>query len=117
MKIGKLRRSACDIDYMPLPTWRIFLIQFLNIAGLGPIFGAIAGAVHDYLSGMLSVRHDGLSISEITGNYLGNNIRGQAIAIAIAIEEEESVQQVGYEKLKEQSHKDRQILTIKDIQC
>ena len=64
-----------DIDFMPLPTWRIFLIQFLNIAGLGPIFGAIAGAmfgpaaflwivlgsifagaVHDYFSGMLSVR-------------------------------------------------------------
>ncbi len=87
-------RLRDDIDYMPLPTWRIFLIQFLNIAGLGPIFGAIAGAmfgpaaflwivlgsifagaVHDYLSGMLSVRHDGLSISEITGIYLGNNMK------------------------------------------
>ncbi|GAA4237819.1 carbon starvation protein A [Postechiella marina] len=75
---------------MPLPTWKVFLIQFLNIAGLGPIFGAIAGAmfgpsaflwivlgtifagaVHDYLSGMLSLRHDGLSISEIVGVYLG----------------------------------------------
>ena len=63
------------IDYVPLPAWRIFLIQFLNIAGLGPIFGAImgifygpsaylwivfgtifAGGVHDYLSGMISVR-------------------------------------------------------------
>ncbi len=87
-------RLRDDIDYMPLPTWRIFLIQFLNIAGLGPIFGAIAGAmfgpaaflwivlgsifagaVHDYLSGMLSVRHDGLSISEITGIYLGDNMK------------------------------------------
>ena len=83
-----------DIDFMPLPTWRIFLIQFLNIAGLGPIFGAIAGAmfgpsaflwivlgsifaggVHDYFSGMLSVRHDGLSISEVVGEYLGNNVK------------------------------------------
>ncbi len=87
-------RLQDDVDYMPLPTWRIFLIQFLNIAGLGPIFGAIAGAmfgpaaflwivlgsifagaVHDYLSGMLSVRHDGLSISEITGIYLGDNMK------------------------------------------
>ncbi|MFC4094886.1 carbon starvation CstA family protein [Euzebyella saccharophila] len=87
-------RLRDDVDFMPLPTWRIFLIQFLNIAGLGPIFGAIAGAmfgpsaflwivfgsifagaVHDYLSGMLSVRHDGLSISEIVGIYLGNNMK------------------------------------------
>jgi len=83
-------RLRDDVDYLPLPTWRIFLIQFLNIAGLGPIFGAIAGAmfgpsaflwivlgsifagaVHDYFSGMLSLRHDGLSISEIVGIYLG----------------------------------------------
>ena len=87
-------RLKDEVDYMPLPTWRIFLIQFLNIAGLGPIFGAIAGAmfgpaaflwivlgsifagaVHDYLSGMLSVRHDGLSISEIIGIYLGDNMK------------------------------------------
>ena len=78
------------IDYVPISTPRAFLIQLLNIAGLGPIFGAIsgalwgpsvylwivggtilAGAVHDYLSGMLSVRNDGASISEITGKYLG----------------------------------------------
>lgn len=82
------------IDYIPLPTWRVFLIQFLNIAGLGPIFGAIAGAmwgpvaflwivlgaifagaVHDYFSGMLSIKHNGLSIPEIVGIYLGNNTR------------------------------------------
>ena len=87
-------RLRDDVDFMPLPGWRIFLIQFLNIAGLGPIFGAIAGAmfgpaaflwivlgsifagaVHDYLSGMLSVRHDGLSISEIVGIYLGVNMK------------------------------------------
>jgi carbon starvation protein CstA len=79
-----------NVDYIPMSWWRIFLIQFLNIAGLGPIFGAIAGAmwgpvaflwivlgsvfagaVHDYLSGMLSVRHQGLSIGEIVGIYLG----------------------------------------------
>jgi len=78
------------VDYIPLPTWKIFMIQLLNIAGLGPIFGAIGGAlwgpsvylwivggtifaggVHDYLSGMMSVREDGKSISEIIGTYLG----------------------------------------------
>ena len=87
-------RLQDDVDFMPLPAWRIFLIQFLNIAGLGPIFGAIAGAmfgpaaflwivlgsifagaVHDYLSGMLSVRHDGLSISEVVGIYLGPKMK------------------------------------------
>lgn len=78
------------VDYIPLPWWKIFLIQFLNIAGLGPIFGAVAGAmwgpvaflwivlgsvfagaVHDYFSGMLSIKHKGLSITEIVGIYLG----------------------------------------------
>ncbi|HHY59137.1 MAG TPA: carbon starvation protein A, partial [Clostridia bacterium] len=82
------------VDFVPMGWQKSFLIQFLNIAGLGPIFGAIsgalwgpaaflwivfgsifAGAVHDYLSGMLSVRHDGASISEIVGNYLGNGFR------------------------------------------
>ena len=79
------------VDFVPMPWWRVLLIQFLNIAGLGPIFGAIAGAmwgpvafvwivlgtvfagaVRDYFSGMLSVRHNGLSITEIIGVYLGN---------------------------------------------
>ncbi len=78
------------IDYVPLPWWKIFLIQFLNIAGLGPIFGAImgimfgpaafiwivlgtllAGAVHDYMSGMMSVRQNGASLPEIVGAQLG----------------------------------------------
>ena len=82
---------ADGVDYQPLPWWRIFLIQFLNIAGLGPIFGAIAGAmwgpvaflwivlgsvfagaVHDYFSGMLSIKHKGWSITEIVGIYLVN---------------------------------------------
>lgn len=89
------RKTPCNIhpdgvDYVPISTWRAFLIQLLNIAGLGPIFGALSGAiwgpsvylwivfgtifaggVHDYLSGMLSERHDGASISEIVGIYLG----------------------------------------------
>ena len=78
------------VDYLPMPWWKIFMIQFLNIAGLGPIFGAVlgamwgpvaflwivlgsvfAGAVHDYFSGMLSIKHKGLSITEIVGIYLG----------------------------------------------
>jgi carbon starvation protein CstA len=85
---------ADGVDYVALPWWKAFLIQFLNIAGLGPIFGAIAGAmwgpvaflwivlgsllgggVHDYFSGMLSVRNGGMSIAEITGKYLGNGSR------------------------------------------
>mgnify|MGYP005876069401 FL=1 len=89
------RKTPCvehpdGVDYMPIKTWKAFLIQLLNIAGLGPIFGALsgaiwgpsvylwivfgtifAGAVHDYLSGMLSERNDGASISEIVGIYLG----------------------------------------------
>ena len=78
------------IDFIPMPTWKIFMIQFLNIAGLGPIFGAImgaqfgtasylwivlgtifAGAVHDFFSGALSIRHGGESLPEIIGRYLG----------------------------------------------
>ena len=93
------RRTPCQVhpdgvDYVPLPVWRAFLIQLLNIAGLGPIFGALsgaiwgpsvylwivlgtifAGAVHDYLSGMLSMRNDGASISELTGMYLGATMK------------------------------------------
>lgn len=81
---------ADGVDYIPLPTWKIFMIQFLNIAGVGPIFGAImgamygtasylwivfgsifAGAVHDYMAGMLSLRRDGSSLPEIIGEFLG----------------------------------------------
>ncbi len=82
------------VDYIPLPGWRIFLIQLLNIAGLGPIFGAVLGAaygpvafvwitlggifmggLHDYFSGMISLRHNGSSLSEIVGEYLGERVR------------------------------------------
>ena len=81
------------VDYIPLPTWKVFLIQLLNIAGLGPIFGALGGAiwgpsvylwivlgtifaggVHDYLSGMISLREDGKSISEVVGNHMGTTM-------------------------------------------
>ena len=83
--------KADGVDFMVLPSWKIFMIQFLNIAGTGPIFGAImgakfgpsaylwivlgcifAGATHDYLSGMLSLRHGGANLPEVIGRYLGN---------------------------------------------
>ena len=83
--------KADGLDYIVLPGWKIFMIQFLNIAGTGPIFGAImgakfgpvaylwivlgcifAGATHDYLSGMLSMRNDGAGLPEMIGRYLGS---------------------------------------------
>jgi carbon starvation protein CstA len=101
-------RLEDGVDFVPMPSWKIFLIQFLNIAGLGPIFGAIAGAlwgpaaflwivfgsvfaggVHDYFSGMLSVRHDGASIPEVVGKYLGpgfkNFMRGFSVIVLILV--------------------------------
>lgn len=82
------------IDYVALPTWKVYLIQFLNIAGVGPIFGAImgvmygpaafiwivlgtifAGAVHDFMSGMISLRLGGKSLPEIVGSELGKKIK------------------------------------------
>jgi len=86
--------QADGVDFIPLPAWKIFMIQFLNIAGLGPIFGAILGAmygpvayiwiilgcifmgaVHDYFSGMLSIRNKGESLPELVGRYLGGTIK------------------------------------------
>ncbi len=83
-----------NVDYVPMSTWKVFLIQFLNIAGLGPIFGAImgvmfgpaafiwivvgtifAGAVHDFISGAVSIRAGGESLPEIVGNELGTGIK------------------------------------------
>lgn len=82
------------VDFVAMPGWKIFLIQLLNIAGIGPIFGPIlgalygpvaliwivigsifAGGVHDYFSGMLSIRHDGESIPEVVGYTLGNGVK------------------------------------------
>ena len=87
--------TKCDnIDFMVLPTWRVFLIQFLNIAGLGPVFGAIlgalygpvalfwivlgsifAGGVHDYMSGMMSLREDGKSLVAVVEKYMGKHTK------------------------------------------
>lgn len=83
------------IDYMPMPTWKVFVIQFLNIAGLGPIFGAIMGAaygpaaylwivvgcifmgaVHDFFAGMMSIESSGANMPDITGKYLGKTMKG-----------------------------------------
>ena len=93
-RLTPVHTMADNVDYVPLPSWKIFLIQFLNIAGLGPIFGAImgimfgpaaflwivfgtifAGAVHDYLSGMLSLRRGGASLPEIVGDELGSKVK------------------------------------------
>lgn len=82
--------KADGIDYVAMPYWKVFMIQFLNIAGTGPIFGAImgakfgpvaylwiifgcifAGAVHDYLSGMLSLRNGGSDLPSLVRQYLG----------------------------------------------
>ena len=82
------------VDYTPMPQWKVFLIQFLNIAGTGPIFGAIMGiqfgpaaylwivlgcifigGFHDYMSGMISLRKDGLSLPEVLGDELGTSVR------------------------------------------
>ena len=82
------------VDYVPIAWKKAFLVQFLNIAGLGPIFGAVAGALwgpvaflwivlgcilagatHDYFAGMLSVRHNGETVAEIVGRYLGTSAK------------------------------------------
>ena len=87
-------RLEDGVDYLPMPWHKVFLIQFLNIAGTGPIFGAImgalfgpvaflwitfgtifAGGVHDFLSGVISMKHDGASVSELVGIYLGDTMK------------------------------------------
>ena len=96
--------KADGLDYIVLPNWKIFMIQFLNIAGTGPIFGAImgakfgpvaylwivfgcifAGAVHDYLTGMLSMRHDGASLPNLVGNYLGDTTKGVMLVFTVLL--------------------------------
>ncbi|MCL9775206.1 carbon starvation CstA family protein [Vibrio methylphosphonaticus] len=86
--------KADGVDYVPMSTKKVYLVQLLNIAGVGPIFGPImgalygpaamlwivlgcifAGAVHDYFSGMLSIRNGGASVPTITGRYLGNGAK------------------------------------------
>lgn len=92
------------VDFMPLPTWKVFLIQFLNIAGLGPIFGAImgvmfgpaafiwivagtifGGAVHDFMSGMMSIRSGGDSLPELVGRELGPAIRQTMRVVSVIL--------------------------------
>lgn len=91
-KVAPAIRKSDGIDFIAMPTWKVFMIQFLNIAGTGPIFGAImgmwfgpsaylwivfgcifAGATHDYLSGMISVRKGGITLPDMVGQYLGPN--------------------------------------------
>lgn len=95
-----VRRMADGVDYIELKPWRMFIIQFLNIAGLGPVFGAILGAAygpvsylwivlgcifmgasHDFFSGMLSLRHDGRNMPDITGKYLGPGMKKTVLVI------------------------------------
>ena len=96
--------KADGLDYIVMPGWKIFMIQFLNIAGTGPIFGAImgakfgpaaylwivfgcifAGAVHDYFSGMLSMRHDGAGLPEMIGHYLGTATKNVMLVVSVLL--------------------------------
>ena len=96
--------KADGVDFMVLPSWKIFMIQFLNIAGTGPFFGAImgawygpvaylwivfgcifAGAMHDYMSGMLSIRHDGAGLPELVGKYLGGNTKKVMLVFSVLL--------------------------------
>ena len=96
--------NADGVDFVALPTWKSFLIQFLNIAGTGPIFGAIAGAmwgpnaflwitlgcifggaVHDFLVGMMSMRSKGASVSELVGQNLGSFAKKVMIVFSIVL--------------------------------
>ena len=95
---------ADGVDYIVLPSWKVFMIQFLNIAGTGPIFGAImgakfgpvaylwivlgcifAGATHDYLCGMLSIRNGGASLPELVGKYLGKTTRAIMLIFTVLL--------------------------------
>lgn len=92
------------VDYVPMPGWKVYMIQFLNIAGTGPIFGAImgakfgpssflwivlgsifAGGVHDYFCGMLSIRHGGATMPDIIGHYFGKTIRAFMLGFSLIL--------------------------------
>lgn len=107
--IDKNRQTPCyasqdGVDFTPMPTWKVYLIQFLNIAGTGPIFGTIqgilfgpaaylwivlgcifGGAVHDYISGMMSIRRNGESLPEIVGDELGGKARKFMCVLAMIL--------------------------------
>ena len=97
-------RRADGVDYVALAPWRVFLIQFLNIAGLGPIFGAVmgvmygpaafiwivagtifGGAVHDFVSAMMSLRHDGESLPELVGRELGPAVKQMMRVVSVVL--------------------------------
>ncbi len=103
-RIAPSIRKTDGVDFVKLPTWKVFMIQFLNIAGTGPIFGAImgmwygpsaylwivfgcifAGATHDYLSGMISVRKGGIGLPDIVGQYLGSTIRKIMLVFTVCL--------------------------------
>lgn len=96
--------KADGVDYIPMPAWKVYMIQFLNIAGTGPIFGAImgakfgpsaylwivfgcifAGAVHDYMTGMLSIRNNGAGLPDLVGKYLGKGTKTFILAFSIIV--------------------------------
>ena len=97
--------KADGVDFMVLPSWKIFMIQFLNIAGTGPIFYAImgrarygpvaylwiifgcifAGAMHDYMSGMLSIRNGGAGLPELVGKYLGGRTKKVMLVFSVLL--------------------------------
>ena len=103
-RITPALRINDGVDYILLPSWKIFMIQFLNIAGTGPIFGAImgakfgpaaylwivfgcifAGATHDYLSGMLSIRNNGAGLPVLVGKYLGNGVKNVMLVFTVLL--------------------------------
>lgn len=96
--------KADGVDFVPMPAWKVYMIQFLNIAGTGPIFGAImgakfgpscylwivfgsifAGAVHDYLCGMLSIRHGGAVLPDIISEYLGKGAKPLMLVFSMVL--------------------------------
>lgn len=107
MEPDKDKQAPCyalqdDVDYTPMPTWKVYLIQFLNIAGTGPIFGTIqgilfgpaayfwivlgcvfGGATHDYMAGMISMKRNGASLPEIIGSELGSVARHSQRILAL----------------------------------
>ena len=103
------RRTPCytmqdGADYIPMPTWKVYTVQFLNIAGTGPIFGAmmgvlygpaaflwivlgsiLGGAMHDYMAGMISIRRGGMGLPEIIGDELGSVCRLVMRCVALVL--------------------------------
>ncbi len=96
--------SQDGADYIPMPTWKVYTVQFLNIAGTGPIFGALmgilygpaaflwivfgcilGGAMHDYMSGMISIRKNGASLTEIIGGELGRQCRVVMLVVTLLL--------------------------------